>query len=54
VPNVMVRDGVKDLVQGDFRRKSHDAGCNIKHTDPYNDKSNQGEDGVRELKRGVG
>jgi hypothetical protein len=52
--NVMVMDGSKAQVQGDFRQKLYDAGCHIKQTEPYTSKSNLGKGGVCELKRGVG
>jgi hypothetical protein len=32
VPNVMVMDGAKAQVQGDFKRKLRDAGCHIRKT----------------------
>jgi hypothetical protein len=32
VPNVMVMDGDKAQVEGEFRRKLRDAGCHIKQT----------------------
>jgi hypothetical protein len=35
VPNVMVMDGAKAQVEGDFRRKLRDAGCHIKQTEPH-------------------
>jgi hypothetical protein len=35
VPNVMVMNGAKKQVEGEFRRKLHDAGCHIKHTELY-------------------
>jgi hypothetical protein len=54
VPNVMVIDGSKAQVEGEFRRKLCDAGCHIKQTEPHTQSSNMGEGGVRELKRGVG
>jgi hypothetical protein len=50
VPNVMVMEGAKAQVQGDFRRKLCDAGCQIKQNEPYTVNSNLGEGGVRELK----
>jgi hypothetical protein len=53
VPNVMVMDGVKDQVEGQFRSKVCDAVCHIKQTEPHTKSSNMGEGGVRELKRGV-
>jgi hypothetical protein len=54
VPNVMVMDGYKAQVEGEFRRKLRDAGCHIKHTEHHIQSSNMGEGGVHELKRGVG
>jgi hypothetical protein len=50
VPNVMVMDGAKAKVEGEFRRKLRYAGCHIKKTDPHNQSSNMGEGGVPELK----
>jgi hypothetical protein len=32
VPNVMVVDGAKAQIQGNLRRKLHEAGCHIKQT----------------------
>jgi hypothetical protein len=54
VPNVMVMDGAKAQVQGEFRRKLRDAGCHIRQTEPHTQSSNMGEGGVRKLNRGVG
>jgi hypothetical protein len=54
VPNVMVMDGAKAQVEGEFRRKLCDAGCHIKQTEPHTRSSNMGEGAVRELKNGVG
>jgi hypothetical protein len=54
VPNVMVMDGSKAQVEGEFRRKLRDAGCHVNHNEPHTQSSNMGEGGVRELKRGVG
>jgi hypothetical protein len=51
---VMVMDGAKAQVEGEFRTKLCDAGCHIKQTEPHTQSSNMGERGVRELKRGVG
>jgi hypothetical protein len=50
----MVMDGAKAQVEGEFRRKVHDAGCYIKQTEPHTQSSNMGEGAVRELKKGVG
>jgi hypothetical protein len=54
VPNVMVMDEAKAQIKGGFRRKLHEAGCHIKHTEPHTPKSNAAEVSIRELKRGVG
>jgi hypothetical protein len=54
VPNVMVIDGAKAQVEGEFRIKLRDAGCHIKQTEPHTQSSNMGEVAVRELKKGVG
>jgi hypothetical protein len=35
VPNVMVMDGAKAQVEGEFRRNLRDAGCHIKQTEPH-------------------
>jgi hypothetical protein len=51
---VMVMDGSKAQVEGEFIRKLRFAGCHIKQTEPHTQSSNMGEGGVRELKRGVG
>jgi hypothetical protein len=50
----MVMDGSKAQVEGEFRRKLHDAGFHIKQTQSHTQSSNMGEGGVRELKKGVG
>jgi hypothetical protein len=54
VPSVMVVDGAKAQIEGEFRRKLRDAGCHIKQTEPHTQSSNMGEGAVRELKKGVG
>jgi hypothetical protein len=54
VPNVMVVDGAKAQVEGEFRRKLNDAGFHIKQTEPHTQSSNMGEGAVRELKKGLG
>jgi hypothetical protein len=51
VPNVMVMDGAKAQVEGEFRSKLRDAGCHIKQTEPHTQSSNMGEGAVRELKK---
>jgi hypothetical protein len=54
VPNVMVTDGSKAQVEGEFRKKLSDAGCHTKQTEPHTQSSRMGEGGVCELKKGVG
>jgi hypothetical protein len=54
VPNVMVMDGAKAQVEGEFRRKLRYDGCHIKQTEPHTQSSNMGEGAVRELKKCVG
>jgi hypothetical protein len=51
VPKVLVMDGAKAQVKGEFRRKLRDTGCHIKHTEPHTQSSNMGEGAVRELKK---
>jgi hypothetical protein len=51
VPNVMVMDGAKEQIQGDFRRKCREAGCHVKQTEPHSPWMNMAENGVRELKK---
>jgi hypothetical protein len=41
-PNVIVMDGSKAQVEGEFRRKLRDAGCHIKQTEPQTQSSNMG------------
>jgi hypothetical protein len=50
VPNVMVMDGAKAQIEGQFRSKLRDAGCHIKQTEPHTQSYNMGEGGVCELK----
>jgi hypothetical protein len=54
VPNVMVMDGSKAKVEGEFRSKLRDTGFHINQTEPHTQSSNMGEGGMRELKKGVG
>jgi hypothetical protein len=54
VPNVMVMDGAKVQVEGEFSRKLRDTGCHIKQTEPHTQSSNMGEGAVHELKKGFG
>jgi hypothetical protein len=52
--SLMVMDGARAQVEGEFRRKLHDDGCHIKQTEPHTQSSTMGKGGVRELKHGVG
>jgi hypothetical protein len=54
VPNVMVMDGAKTQVEGEFRIKLCHAGCHIKQTEPHTQSSKMGEGAASELKKGVG
>jgi hypothetical protein len=47
VPNVMVMDGAKAQIKGDFRRKLCESGCHIKHMYPRMPKSNVAEGSIR-------
>jgi transposase len=51
VPDIMVMDGAKAQVRGEFRRKLTEAGVWVKQTEPYSPWQNAAEGGVRELKR---
>jgi hypothetical protein len=51
VPNVMVMDGAKEQILGDFRRKCREAGCHVRQTEPHSPWMNMAENGVRELKK---
>jgi hypothetical protein len=53
-PNVMIMDGAKAQVEGEFRIKLRDAGNNINQTKPHTQSYKMGEGAVRELKKGVG
>jgi hypothetical protein len=46
VPNMMVMDGAKAQVEGEFICKLHHAGWHIKQTELYAASSNMGEGGV--------
>ena len=54
VPPVMITDGSKEQVQGQFRKKLADADCWLKQTEPYSPWMNAAEGSIRELKRGAG
>jgi hypothetical protein len=53
VPNVMITDGAKEQVLGDFKRKARQADCHLKQTEPYSPWSNAAEGTIPELKKGV-
>jgi hypothetical protein len=42
VPNVMVMDGAKAQVEGEFRRKLRDTACHMKKTEHHTQSSNMG------------
>jgi hypothetical protein len=50
----MVMDASKAQVEGEFRRKLRDAGCQTKQTETHTQSSTMGEGDVRELKNDVG
>jgi hypothetical protein len=50
VPNVMVMDGIKAQVAGQFRSKLRDTGFHIKQTEFHTQSSKMGEVGVCGLK----
>jgi hypothetical protein len=54
VPNVMVIDGAKAQVEGEFRRKLRDIVFHIKKTEQHTHSSKMGEGSLPKLKRGVG
>jgi transposase len=53
VPDTMVMDNAKEQVMGEFRRKSREAGCHIRQTEPYSPWANAAEGSIKELKKGV-
>ena len=52
VPPEMVLDGSHEQVQGEFRRKLHEADYHLKQTELYSPWSQAAEGSIRELKRG--
>ncbi|MGL4350630.1 MAG: hypothetical protein ACRCT2_08740, partial [Plesiomonas shigelloides] len=54
VPNVMVMDGAREQVMGEFKKKCRQAGTHIRQTEPHTPFSNAAESAIRELKKGVG
>jgi hypothetical protein len=54
VPEVMIMDGAKAQVQGEFRKKVRECGIHEKQMKPYAPTSNAAEVGVRKMRCGVG
>jgi len=54
VPNIMVMDGAREQVHGDFRRKNREVGTHVKQTEPHLPWMNAAEGAIRELKKGRG
>jgi hypothetical protein len=54
VPNVMIMDGSKEQILGDFRRKNREVGTHVRRLEPDTAKSNAAEGAIRELKKGSG
>jgi hypothetical protein len=54
VPDVMVMDGAKAQIHGNFRRKCTEADCKTKQTEPYTPFSNSAEAAIREVKKSSG
>ena len=49
----MIMDGSKEQTMGEFRRKTRQAGCHVKQTEPYSPWQNAAEGAIRELKKGT-
>ena len=54
VPPVIIMDGSKEQTQGEFRKKTREAGVHVKQTHPHSPWQNAAEGGIRETKRGAG
>jgi hypothetical protein len=54
VPPVIICDGAKEQVLGEFCCKARQADCHIRQTKPYTPQSNFAETVIKELKNGVG
>ena len=54
VPNTMVMDGSKAQNMGEFKRKTKEADCRTKQTEPYSPFMNAAEAAIREIKKGTG
>ena len=53
VPNVMIMDGAREQVMGEFRKKCRQASLHVRQTEPHTPFSNAAESAIRELKKGV-
>ena len=54
LPNMIVMDGTRDQVKGEFRRKNNEVGINVNKTEPHSQFANTSEGAIRELKKGFG
>jgi hypothetical protein len=54
VPPIIICDGAKEQVLGEFCCKARQADCHIRQTKPYTPQSNFAETAIKELKNGVG
>ena len=54
VPNKMIMDNAKAQVHGQFRKKTREADCRVKCTEPHTPFSNAAEGAIRELKKSTG
>jgi hypothetical protein len=54
VPTHFTMDNSKEQTMGEFRRKARSFGCQVKQADAYAHWQVDAEDGIRELKKGVG
>ena len=46
IPNKMIMDGSKEQTMGEFRRKTRQAGCHVKQTEPYSPWQNTAEGAI--------
>jgi hypothetical protein len=52
-PYVMIVDGSKEQVHGEFRQKAQEANCHLKQTEPFSPWSNAAKGMIQELKKGI-
>ena len=52
IPEYLIVDESKEQVLGSCKKKCSEAGCSLKHTEPYCTWQNVAEGTIRELKRG--